>query len=875
MLELALCLGGHTHPRSLADAFLRRLRMRAGAREAQLLLQRGSELDGASGESRLYASSLDLRRQGSLLDSRDQVLDLPGLGQLRLLAAEQRIDTQAAAPVLEAFVRSFLACLENEREHRQLHTELERSQRAFDTRARLIGETGSHMRGLLQGLPGLLARIGEPAGMEARHALADLRRAHADLDRLAQQSLFDAERDFPEELVSPAPEATAERGERPLRVLVAEDFEPLREMFRLQLELLGCEVDTAADGAEALRLWLDRKHELVLTDFNMPEMDGCDLTRALRFHQGEAGRRVPIIGITATTEPADLERCRQAGMSEVLIKPVDLPVLERVLKRWSEPAAAAPAAVLSVVGPRDALVLDLEQIYRVLGEVDRSEALAVLGVLLDNAAQGLEAVRSSADALSTLRREMHKQKSGARSVGALAYAQLCEQVEARLRAGGEVDVGNELALLTLALGELHEQVEQLGGTAAPAAPAGAAPSAHLAAAPRSALIADDDPVLQRQMRSLLQGFGVGEVLQAANGVAAREALKRVGGLVDVLICDLDMPEMDGLELLRLLGRSRYNGAIILLSGADAAVLRSAANLAELHGLRLAGSLTKPVSRGELAQALELAMGGEGARSAVQDALQIAPQAILKGIARGEFATWMQPQVDTASLRPVAIEALARWRRADGSYVPPTVFIKAAEAMQLMPQLSEVLVRAALGDAARLHAAGYALPIAINLSTVWLAEPDLPEQLLAIARENAIEPASVRLEIAESALTANPAGMLDALTRLRLRGFRLALDNFGLGYSSLEQLRRFPFDEIKLDRSFVSHCSRDQASRALLESTLAIANRLQLGTVAEGVEVAADLQVVRELGCARAQGFLFGKPMETDELLVWLREHAAH
>lgn len=878
MLDLALSLGGHTHPRTLADAFLRHLRMLAGAREAHLVLSRGTTGFGDTAVSETFASSFDLRRQDDLLQSSDQRLELNGLGHVQLIAAQNAVTDPELPRVLEAFSRSFLACIENERENRQLHGEVERSERAAAARTRLVAETGTEMLGVVDAILSFVQLLEmDHESQPGDHALADeIRHNCVELNRLVRGTLLDGQPTGPERLEVEHRDLGDSRRSGQLRVLVAEDFEPLREMFRLQLEALDCQVDAAADGAEALRLWLTHKHDLVFTDLNMPVMDGTELTRALRFHQGEIGRRLPIIGVTAASEPGELERCRASGMSEILIKPVDLQAIERALHRWtSERSTPNEAADAETV--RDG-VLEIEQIYRILGEVDRGEALGIIEVFLDTADLGIQRLRDDPDSAARLAAEMHKQKSGARSVGALRYADLCEQIEAKAKREAEsLDASNEIARLSLALDDVRERASQLGlgGTVSgPASEHASRAQPLLTSVPRSALIADDDPVMQAQLRALLTSFGVHEVLVAANGNQVREALKRVGGQVDVLLCDLNMPEMDGIELLRTLGRSRYAGAIVLLTGEDSAVLQTAGNLATLHGLRVVGQLGKPVSRGELSVALEQAMSAGAPVSAVQSTLQIAPQAILKGVARGEFITYFQPQVDVHSLRPVGIEALARWRRSDGSFVPPSVFINAAESMELLGQLSEVLLRNALNDGSRVHAAGFPLKIAINLSASWLGAIDLPDLILGLTREAGLTPRDVMLEVTETGVTSDVATAMDVLTRLRLRGFGLSIDDFGIGYSSFEQLRRFPFTELKLDRSFVSHSNRDEASRAILESTMKIASRLGLATVAEGVEVADDLALVRSLGCPVVQGFHLAKPMDTDSLISWLRQRGS-
>ena len=247
-----------------------------------------------------------------------------------------------------------------------------------------------------------------------------------------------------------------------------------------------------------------------------------------------------------------------------------------------------------------------------------------------------------------------------------------------------------------------------------------------------------------------------------------------------------------------------------------------------------------------------------------------PEAIRTGIARQEFTVWLQPKVNARTLEPVGVEALARWRQADGSFVPPDLFIVVAERAGIIDALSGVLLTAALQDAARLHQAGFPLTISVNLSALWLDDLSLPDLMLRSVLAVGLTPADVILEVTETGVTKDVAIALDVLTRLRLKGFGLSIDDFGIGYSSFEQLGRIPFTEMKLDRSFVNRGAQDSAARAILESSMAMAQKLKLTTVAEGVETDAELQFMRALGCDNVQGYLIAKPMPASELIRWLQ-----
>jgi EAL domain-containing protein (putative c-di-GMP-specific phosphodiesterase class I) len=169
-----------------------------------------------------------------------------------------------------------------------------------------------------------------------------------------------------------------------------------------------------------------------------------------------------------------------------------------------------------------------------------------------------------------------------------------------------------------------------------------------------------------------------------------------------------------------------------------------------------------------------------------------------------------------------------------------------------------------------HDNGFPLSIAINLSGLWLDDLQLPDFIYATTRAAGLRPGDVTLEVTETGVMKDLATALEVLTRLRLKGYELSIDDFGIGYSSFEQLDRIPFTEMKLDRNFVSKGTTDTTARAILQGSMDMAQRMALSTVAEGVQTETDLELVRTLGCDRVQGYLIARPMPTTELIAWLR-----
>jgi len=671
------------------------------------------------------------------------------------------------------------------------------------------------------------------------------------------------------------------------RVLVAEDYAPNQAVLRLQLSSLGCDVVVVSDGAQALQRWKDGRFDLVLTDLDMPVMDGFALARSIRTLEAQSGGRVPIVAQSAAVVGEERVRCLAAGMDDLLSKPISLQGLAELLRCWLG-AAAGLAGVVAVPDKSaqpaqparrsrdrgEVAVLDLDQLYRVLGRISSIQAQTLVDTFIESAGQGLERLATFPDDSGALAREMHRQRSSARTVGALQYAELAGQLEDLARDHPTLEKAPMIGRLRAALARVVQAAASMADAEPVSAPAPLAPDAGGDLLVASVLVVDDDPVVLIQMRQMLAGIGVGEVRSARNGLEALLEMSRRTEQFSVVVCDLNMPEMDGVEMIRRIGQSGFRGGLILMSGADRQIVTTVGNLAALQGLTVLGQLQKPATPQAMRDLLEQTARMPIDRRMARNGAALTPETLHDGIARQEFNVWLQPKVSADTLEPVGVEALARWRQADGSFVPPDLFIVMAERSGMIADLSDVLLASALQDGARLHAAGFPLTISVNLSALWLDDLRLPDLMQRSVESVGLRPADILFEVTETGVTKDVAVALDVLTRLRLKGFGLSIDDFGIGYSSFEQLGRIPFTEMKLDRSFVNRGLHDPAARAILESSMAMAQKLSLSTVAEGVETEDELALMRGMGCGSIQGYLIARPMPVGELIQWLRKRRA-
>jgi diguanylate cyclase (GGDEF)-like protein/PAS domain S-box-containing protein len=231
------------------------------------------------------------------------------------------------------------------------------------------------------------------------------------------------------------------------------------------------------------------------------------------------------------------------------------------------------------------------------------------------------------------------------------------------------------------------------------------------------------------------------------------------------------------------------------------------------------------------------------------------------VSRGELRLFLQPLIDVESETKTGYEALLRWQHPQRGLVPPDQFIPIAEETGLIIPIGEWVIREAFAEAARWTQGE---TIAINLSPVQFASPNLLPVIVHALADSGLDPARVEFEITEGVLLNNSEANTDVLCRMQALGLKIALDDFGTGYASLNYLLTFPFDKIKIDRSFVAGLATRADSRAIVGSVIALANQLGMCTLAEGVEEREQLDMLREQGCQMVQGWLFGKALPSED-----------
>lgn len=346
---------------------------------------------------------------------------------------------------------------------------------------------------------------------------------------------------------------------------------------------------------------------------------------------------------------------------------------------------------------------------------------------------------------------------------------------------------------------------------------------------------------------------------------------------DILALDLSMPEVDGIEIINHLGSLPNKPQLILMTGFERSVLDGAHKLADRLDVPVLGQLNKPFSIQMLKELLEKPLETNELRAGSHKAKPVMstfnPAEIPAAIRQGQFITYYQPQIDLKTGDLHGVEALVRWHHPKGLIMPDDFLPEIESNQQILP-LTESVIEQSMQQMIRWREAGLPpLQTSINLSAAYLSDLDLPGLMLRLLKDFSIPPELITFEITERiGLNDNNQSVLDTLTRLRLKGFYLSIDDFGTGYSSLAQLNQLPFNEIKIDKSFIFHMMSSPISRTIVESSISLAQQLNVRCVAEGIETDEIRSVLQTMGCDIGQGYHYSKALPPDDFIQWAQEY---
>ncbi len=366
-------------------------------------------------------------------------------------------------------------------------------------------------------------------------------------------------------------------------------------------------------------------------------------------------------------------------------------------------------------------------------------------------------------------------------------------------------------------------------------------------ASRPRLIAvDDDPAILDviEVVGMESGFDVMLLSDAGELPDAVERFKPT-----LIISDLMMPNVDGVTLLRNLAASGVKTSVIVASAADPKTLAAAVRLGRGYGLEMAPPMAKPFTATALQEAI---LSSRDAISATE---------LRQALSNGQLEVWYQPKV---SLRPadrdkiVGAEALVRWRHPEKGILNCERFIGLIESEGLIESLSACVISQVVHDVGQWSGLSSKFAVAINLPASAVCDINFPDQFTALLAKGGVAPSNIIIELTEREAITEHTVAIDSMTRLRLKGVGLSMDDFGLGHSSLSELYRMPFSEVKIDASFVRDLSMFPDARKIIKSVIDLSRELGIDCCAEGVETQVQAIALKALGCSKGQGYLYGR-----------------
>lgn len=382
------------------------------------------------------------------------------------------------------------------------------------------------------------------------------------------------------------------------------------------------------------------------------------------------------------------------------------------------------------------------------------------------------------------------------------------------------------------------------------------------------LVVEDHDFQRHALIQLLTKLGALAVHGAQDGASALQVIRDPDRPLDIVISDLSMPGMDGVELIRHLSGTDRHPALILFSSVDAPLLASVASMAQAYSVDLLGAIGKPATAAKLAPMVELYQSRRSRlASAAAHGVEFSHGEIAQAWESDAFELFLEPRVDLRTHALVGAQASMCWRHPARGILTPAVFMPALRAHGLNDDLVWLMLHKSAAQCSALHQRGLRLKVAVNLSFDSMTDIHLAPRVQTAIREH-IAPQYMVLGITESSVDTDVGKALENLVRLRFAGFGLSIVDFGTGKMSQEQLARIAFTELVIHRTLVSDVWRNQSARAGLATGLGLAKEMGLLTVADGVQTREDWEFVRQWGCDAGQGGYIAPLMLLEAFIEW-------
>lgn len=382
------------------------------------------------------------------------------------------------------------------------------------------------------------------------------------------------------------------------------------------------------------------------------------------------------------------------------------------------------------------------------------------------------------------------------------------------------------------------------------------------------LIVDDSKAMLGVMRATLEELGIRKNDCVQSGEEALSLIKKNPNKYQLVFVDLNMPGIDGMEVIRVLASMRFAGGVVIISELNDKIIKLAVDVTRTQRVRLLGSINKPISAEKTFPILQKMKTLHQLND--NRPKQLTKEQIRNAILQDRIVPYFQPMVDNKTGQVSSLEVLARIKLPGVTdAVTADRFISVAEENNLILKITEKMLEAALRDYSRVaDEFGKDCALSINISPIDLNDAKLPEMLLGKIKHHGVDSSKLVLEVTESCAIDN-ALQLETLSRLRIKGMIIALDDFGTGYTNIHQLKNLPVNKIKIDRSLIFNIAEDRLAQVIVHSLLDIFEELDVNVIAEGIEQPADLDYMNNLPIPLLlQGYIVSKPKAIGEICRW-------
>ncbi len=384
---------------------------------------------------------------------------------------------------------------------------------------------------------------------------------------------------------------------------------------------------------------------------------------------------------------------------------------------------------------------------------------------------------------------------------------------------------------------------------------------------KNILVADDSPSIRNFLVALLEQKTEATIQTALDGKDALEVILSSPPF-DLALIDLNMPIMDGVQLLKRLAELQFSAPIVIISGLSRQILGAIEKLSKEYRLNVVGTIGKPIDVSAVEHILTQLTNHERHRTVVEE---IKTYEILDALQNGKVEPWFQPQVELIRRRLVGFEVLCRIRHKRHGLMLPQQFMQTLEKSELIQVVTFELFKQAITRFCSLPDAYQQCTLSFNLSATLFDSETFIEQLIQLIHDSPMANERIMMEITETTIATKPLNELEGTARLAIAGCGLSIDDFGSGKATLERLHSLPFSELKIDQQFLPKTQISEAQRALLESTINMARRLGMKVVVEGVETFHQWELVQHLGCEMAQGYFIAAPMPFESVAEWINQ----